>query len=245
MTDVALIGCDGAGKTTVAKMLLDTMPTTFRYVYMGVNAQSSNVALPTTRIVHALKVRKVREERKQRGEPVDSPVSLHGIEHRRDSRGKVWAAARLVNRIAEELLRQAISVWHQLRGRVVIYDRHFLFDYGAVKPTTRLSDRFHRWFLEKVYPKPDLVLFLDAPSQVLFDRKQEVPVSYLDSRRAAYLIQGEHVDRFELVDATQPLDNVYEEVLGRIERVIRESGGRVRGDGSGTVRRGDDDGGSR
>ncbi|MDH5295327.1 MAG: hypothetical protein OEW91_16780 [Acidimicrobiia bacterium] len=217
MTAVALIGCDGAGKTTVAQMLVESGDLRVRYVYMGVNAQSSNVSLPTTRLVHALKVRDVKKERAARGESTREPVSLHSVEHRKDTRGKAWAAARLVNRIAEEVLRQTISSWYQLRGYVVVYDRHFLFDYGGGKAPKRATDRIHRWFLENVYPEPDLVLFLDAPSEVLFARKPEVPISYLDSRRAAYLRQGERVKRFELVDATQSVDKVYSEVLRRIE----------------------------
>lgn len=223
MTAVALIGCDGAGKTTVAEMLIRRSPFPVRYVYMGVNADSSNISLPTTRLVHALKVRGVRKERRKRGEAVSAPVSLHGIEHRRDSRGKLWAALRLMNRIAEESLRQAVSTWYQARGYVVVYDRHFLFDYGAGKPPRRLSDRIHRWFLERLYPKPDLVLFLDAPSDVLYARKPEVPIDYLDARRGAYLRQGRSIERFELIDASQQLDNVYAEVTRRIEDMLSQA----------------------
>lgn len=245
MTAVALIGCDGAGKTSVAEMLTRRSPFPVRYVYMGVNADSSNVSLPTTRLVHALKVRGVRKERRKRGEAVSAPVSLHGIEHRKDSRGKLWAALRLMNRIAEESLRQAVSTWYQARGFVVVYDRHFLFDYGAGKPPRRLSDRIHRWFLERVYPKPDLVLFLDAPSDVLYARKPEVPIDYLDARRRAYLHQGRSIERFELIDASQQLDNVYAEVTRRIEDMLSQS--KKEGGVIGRWARSpfDDDGGSR
>ena len=223
MTAVALIGADGAGKTTVAHMLVERAPVPVRYVYMGVNAGSSNVSLPTTRLVHRWKIRRVGRERRARGESTTAPVSLHGLEHRKDSRGRVWAAARLANRIAEELLRQVVSSWHQARGFVVVYDRHFLFDYGAGKTPRRLSDRVHRWFLERVYPKPDLVIFLDAPTDVLLSRKQEVPVEYLEARRRAYLRQGGRVRRFEVVDAAQPLDIVYEQVARSIEAEVARS----------------------
>jgi thymidylate kinase len=103
---------------------------------------------------------------------------------------------------------------------VVIYDRHFLFDYVASSNGARATDRFHRWFLERVYSKPDLVLFLDAPPEQLFARKPEVPVSYLEKRRDAYLAQARFVDRFETIDASQPLDDVYQDVLGRIGTLL-------------------------
>ena len=53
MTTVALIGPDGAGKTTVARKLADVLPVPVRYLYMGVSTDSSNVMLPTTRIIAA------------------------------------------------------------------------------------------------------------------------------------------------------------------------------------------------
>ena len=244
MTTVALIGCDGAGKSTIARMLVGSSDIRVRYMYMGVNAQSSNVSLPTTRIVHALKVRGVQKQRKARGESTSEPVSLHGLEHRKDARGRLWAAARLVNRIAEEMLRLAIATSYQLRGYVVVYDRHFLFDYGAGKAPARMSDRIHRWFLEKVYPRPDLVLFLDAPSELLYARKPEVPVSYLDSRREAYLRQGERVERFETVDASQTVDKVFGAVVAHIRRYAEESDGRIRTRGPMTGRHQGTGGGS-
>lgn len=210
MTDVALVGGDGAGKSSVAAELARSLPVKVRTLYMGVNPASSKVALPTTRLVHALKVRKAGATTGTRAEAV---ASLHGLEHRRDDRGRVWAAARLVNRMAEEILRLLVSRWHQLRGAVVLYDRHFLFDFTPASGTGgRLSSRIHLWFLEHVYPKPDLVILLDAPADVLVARKQEVPESYLDKRRGAFLARGATMPNFVVVDASRPFDQVCAEV---------------------------------
>ena len=55
MTTVALIGADGAGKTTVARRLPDLLPVPVRYLYMGVSTDSSNVMLPTTRVTRRIK----------------------------------------------------------------------------------------------------------------------------------------------------------------------------------------------
>ena len=55
MFSVALIGPDGAGKTTIGRRIEHTLPLPVKYVYMGVNPDSSNYMLPTTRLKHALK----------------------------------------------------------------------------------------------------------------------------------------------------------------------------------------------
>src|SRR5206468_11488099 len=55
---VALIGPDGAGKTTVSRRIEQSLPVPVKYIYMGVNTDASNVMLPTTRAIHALKDRK-------------------------------------------------------------------------------------------------------------------------------------------------------------------------------------------
>ena len=52
---VALIGCDGAGKTTVGRALEREAGLPVRYLYMGVAADSSNHRLPTAPIAGAVK----------------------------------------------------------------------------------------------------------------------------------------------------------------------------------------------
>ena len=42
MATIALIGADGSGKTTIAKMLLESPPAKMKYLYMGLNIESSN-----------------------------------------------------------------------------------------------------------------------------------------------------------------------------------------------------------
>ena len=55
MFTVALIGGDGAGKTTVANYLVEVLPWRVKYLYMGQSTISSNAALPTTKIARILK----------------------------------------------------------------------------------------------------------------------------------------------------------------------------------------------
>ena len=214
MASVALIGPDGAGKTTLARMLERSDLRRIRCLYMGVAISSSNVMLPTTRLAGWLKRRAARASRPRPGAP---PGAAAGDLYVRGS--PLRAAARLTNRLLEEWYRQLVSWAYQLRGYVVLYDRHFLFDFAAEIMAGRresLEQKLHRWSLTYLYPRPDLVIFLDAPGEVLFARKGELSVEELERRRQAFLRQGERLPAFVRVDATRPLAEVHEEVLALV-----------------------------
>jgi thymidylate kinase len=221
MFTVALIGADGAGKTTVAKELVRSFPLPTKYLYMGLNIESSNFALPTSKLILALKLRSYRKEAKRLGITQPDFISTHHPEHRRDKRGKIGATLRLLDRLAEEWFRQIISWSYQRKGYIVIYDRHFLFDAAPSSVDSRAqkqrrTDAIHYWILDHFYPKPDLVIFLDVPPEKQLERKQEVTLDYLRARRGAFLEQERKTANFVRVDAAQPLDKVLADVTQHV-----------------------------
>lgn len=219
MTCIAVIGGDGAGKTTVTRRLLDSGRLPLRYLYMGINVASSNVALPTSRLLQRL--------RHGRAQPTTTHASAPGRPKARGAKGALRAGARLLYRLSEEWYRQALCWLYELRGEIVLCDRHFLYDF--YEPAERLAakglaDRLHLWILRNVYPRPDLVLFLDAPAEVLMARKGEATIEFLEGRRNAVLEIGAGDPRFVRIDATQPLDAVGAEVEARIDALLAERG---------------------
>jgi thymidylate kinase len=217
---VALIGCDGAGKTTVARALERGTEMPVRYLYMGVGVDSSEHQLPTTRLANALK----RRRGLHRGSSSPAAVPSAGVASR--ARKAVRSALRLTNRVAEEWYRQLLAVRHLWLGRIVVFDRHFTADYHAadvVAPRRTPSRRLHGLLLSRLYPQPDLVVFLDAPPQLLLARKGEGTPASLERRRADYRRFGSTLAEFTIVDAARPL----EAVVADVAEIIREHGERL------------------
>jgi thymidylate kinase len=199
-----------------------------KYLYMGRNFDSSNVVLPTSRFIQF-----VRHYLKKKSETVKSnrlKSFSDGLQQpeewwKEDERGKVFAALRLLNRLAEEWYRQFVSWSYQVRGYIVLYDRHFIFDpepadIHSSGRSQRLTSRLHRWLLNHCYPKPDLVIFLDAPPKALYRRKGETTLEYLQACRQAFLERGRKFHNFKCIDALQPLEKVCAEVNLHISQLF-------------------------
>jgi thymidylate kinase len=233
MVSVALIGPDGAGKTTVSKQLEHAFPMPVKYVYMGINPDASNHMLPTTRLL--IQMKRMLGRSTAKGGPRDPKDS----QTRRRGKGKrllygLKTGLSLTNRIAEEWFRQGLAWYYQQRGYLVLFDRHYFSDYYSYDVMTAdqpraLSRRIHGFMLNRVYPKPHLVIYLDAPAEVLFARKGEGSVSLLEERRKAYLQMASLVPAFRVVDATQTIDEVTQETQRIILQYCRQKAPAMKG----------------
>lgn len=224
MRSVALIGPDGAGKSTIAREVVGALPVPARYLYMGVNVDSSTRLLPTTRLAFALKRGRGRRHMTP-GEP--SEVK------RRGGAGvlsEAYASVRLLAWLAEEWYRATLAFVYVRRGYLVVFDRHFVYDYYAThivrRPGRSITTRLHGELLRRVYPRPDLVVCLDAPAELLHARKREQSVAWLEGRRQEYLAMAKISRDFAVVDATQPMPAVVAEIRGLIvARLEQDAGG--------------------
>lgn len=218
MKSVALIGPDGAGKSTIAREVVRTLPIRARYLYMGVNLETSGVMLPTTRLAMSLK--------RRRG---DRPQMTAGLDRQRPAgrRGGILSSAysvlRLVAWSAEEWYRALVGLGYSLRGYFIVYDRHFLYDYYASDVAPRrgrsLASRAHGLLLRRFYPRPDLVVYLDAPAELLRARKDgEHTIESLERRRQDYLGLDKVASDFVVVDSSQPLATVVAQIVALVEQ---------------------------
>jgi thymidylate kinase len=220
MFTIALIGPDGAGKTAISRRIVESLPLRVKYLYMGVNVDSSNRILLTTRLAAAFK-RTSGKKAEWKGPPLPGQTKSAPKGMLKRALGSLRACLRLINRLGEEWYRQCLTWFYLWQGNIVLYDRHFFFDYYAydIAPQNEnrtLSRRIHGFILQHIYPKPDLVIYLDAPAEVLFSRKGEGTIEDLDRRRQEYLRAREQVRHFAVVDATQPIEQVTNEVANLI-----------------------------
>lgn len=214
MISVALIGPDGAGKTTITRMLQQSSSLPFKYLYMGINIDASNAALPTSYLAEFLKHWFRRNSNGHNGLRGAAPNRRLG----KRVGAFVWNSARLVNRLVDEWYRQLLAWSYQLRGYIVLYDRHFRFDFLREVRHEPFDQRLHRLLVTRFYPRPDLIIYLDAPAEVLYARKEEKDLIDLEARRQAFMRAGTGMRDFITVDATQPLESVY----GLIHQLITE-----------------------
>jgi thymidylate kinase len=196
---VAVLGPDGGGKSTLLAGLRDAWPRSLGSVH-----------------IHHLRPHVLN----RRGESAEPVVDPHG----QPARGTVMSAAALMF----VLLDWWIGYWSRIvrqraKHGLVVFDRHLLdilvdprrYRYGGPTWLARAACR--------LVPRPDVVIVLDAPPDVVRARKREVtPAESLrqnvEYRRLAAATSGAH-----LVDATVAPPEVLEAVTAILRRRMRES----------------------
>ena len=133
------------------------------------------------------------------------------------------------HRLVTQWRRYLLGRYYQGRGCLVIFDR---YTYDALLPSQRQlsrGQRLRRWLLAHTCPAPDLVITLDAPASVLYERKGEHTLDILEQQRQSYLDLRLHMPQMVVVDATRDPHRVCQEVISLIWRalLVRRSGGTI------------------
>ena len=194
MSFIAFLGCDGSGKSTVIERI-DT----------GLREQGIAVRQGHWRPAPF-------DARRDNSGAADDPHSV-------PPRGAVASMAKLGW--------LAISWWagwfrgfrHSAKNGALVFDRYHAdllvdprrYRYGGPMALARLASA--------LMPQPDLVIFLDAPAEILYARKQEVSLETLSNSRERYLALCRTHPRFTVIDASQSVDQVVANVTHEIATV--------------------------
>jgi thymidylate kinase len=193
---VAFLGPDGAGKSSQIEALGPQLGGVFdRVAYKGFAPPVWQIfARPGTR----------------------STNRPHGLPSRSYAtsllRGAFWLAYYTLSRVS---LRLDLA-----RSSLVLYDRHFV---DILVDPKRYRYGGPNWLLHLIWrlsPKPDLVVLLDAPAEVLQARKQEVPLAETMRQRQLYLSLLRGMKNGRIVDANRPRPQVTDAVTDLISHTL-------------------------
>jgi hypothetical protein len=126
--------------------------------------------------------------------------------------------AGLLERLLTQWGRYGVARYHQMRRRLVVFDRYTYDALLAPRQSQSRPKRWRRWLLAHACPAPDLVILLDAPGELLYARKGEHSAALLEQQRQQYLALRPHLPQMAVVDATQEADQVRRTVLALIWR---------------------------
>lgn len=154
---VAILGPDGAGKSTVVEGLRTRCPAPVTVLYLG--------------------------RRPHGGAPGDgAPGAAPAAPTSRAPREWAFLLVRAVRH--RRLLAQGYAAAR--RGNLVLCDRHPI-EVLAIRPRRAPSaERLERLIAGHLMPWPDAVLLLDAPAEQMVERKPEHPIEVIEERRGAY-----------------------------------------------------------
>jgi len=204
---LVILGPDGCGKSSVATGVMDALAPTF--------------GKAKSRHLH-WKPALFRRGRADAG-PVTDP-------HGKPPRGRMASLAYFAFHWLEFVLGAQVRLRPVLfRNGLAVVDRYYHdFFVDAKRYRLDVPKRWLRWAYRFVM-KPDLLICLDAPPEVLQARKQEVPPEETARQRQAYLELARTLPNAHVVDASRPLDDVVAEVEGIVlnymaKRTVRRLG---------------------
>jgi len=132
---------------------------------------------------------------------------------------------RSIARLTKNLVRAQLVWWLRLRslrqrGYLVLVDRYFYNYYLDPRSVKYYGPRRFLDALGRLFPKPDVVITLSAPPEVLLQRKQEL--SEAEVREQAATLQQLNFPNSKIIaaDASEPAEVVAQRVMAELRKAM-------------------------
>jgi thymidylate kinase len=189
---LAVVGPDGVGKTTFIELL------------------RQELARVLVKEPESIKVSHFRPRLLPNIKELFRKGSTEASEFSRPHRAAPASRLGSLARISYYWLDYVIGYWLLVRWRspkehVYVFDRYF-YDFLVDPHRSRVALPLwvRRAFLA-ITPEPSLVFFLDCPADIVFQRKQELPLAEIERQLQVYReLAAAHPKRFVVLDATRP-----------------------------------------
>ena len=201
-TLICFIGVDGSGKTTLARSLerhLKDSGKSCKYIWCGWRGFESFLFKPIVKIIKKI----IYNSGKYGPNPKTNVNTL-----------SYFALVDYLLRVLPDVFLSLCRYDYVIADRY-IYDVSVGFSSLRGKSKTNLFKRIF-W----LFPKPDIVFFIDIPEHIAYTRKGDVPsVDYLAKQRAMYLKLIEEYD-IRVLDGTKSK----EELLNVVKMEVTKNG---------------------
>ena len=207
---VAFLAPDGGGKSTVIRGITERCGDSFTAVsYFHFrpewlkNLGQIHISNPT-------------QERCENREPGTEPPP-NATPHDVKLQSKLKSFVRFMYYNADFVLGTLFKIMPlKKKGHLIIFDRYY-YDYFAdtIRYKYNLSQNLIRGF-SRLIPKPDIVFILDADTEVIWNRKREVPVEEVARQRMAYASILDMDLNGVLINVDRDVNTIVEEVAGLI-----------------------------
>lgn len=169
---VCLIGPDGSGKTTISQVLKEGVG---KHVFEGHRYYHGQFGIfPGLKKFTTLLRSKSSSEDKDRAEHVNADPSAYPA-----WRSTLYAVYYGIEYFFGSLLLAAMK----RRGRLIIFDRYF-YDFYIQGQHRKIPTKLLN-IIRRFVPKPDLIVWLQSESAIIYARKPELSISELERQIAA------------------------------------------------------------
>lgn len=215
---INIIGVDGSGKTTLAKAIAQDFQKHDGNVCYKYCQYVAILLYPFKKLAKISLMRKTDE--------------FINYDHYNDIKKKnsrrypilanIYAGIWILDYLVQILFKITFNI---MIGKRLILDRYFIDTAVNLSLTTNheisYAEKVIRFFL-KFVPEPDIVLLIDLPEQIAFNRKDDIPdLNYLRERRDRYRMLASTFD-FIAIDGTKHRNEVMLEAKNILNDTIQK-----------------------